>query len=271
MKYFTLFVLILLSQVLEAQEEVDYPLNWFVRFSPTVYAVHAIPATIDFQFIDDDFVFPDSSSVIQETNSLWTYGANLDIAYLLPKDYTISFNNYFGGGRDFTTYTTQLAFGREFPFKKVYIQPSIGIGYIYSRLKIGDFNSQNKDYFEIDNRFIYEDLTVRMKSRAFSVNPAFAVEYPIKKYVSIFAKLTGAFTFGRTTYLTFSGETDEINDDGEYVTAYEHRNFNHPNLSIAINEQVLSSRESPYLHYDFNTIQFQFGISIRLVETYYEE
>lgn len=269
MRYIILLVFLFISQGVQAQEE-GYPLNWFIKLSPTVYAVNAIPATIDFQFTDDDFVFPDSSSITQETNSLWTYGANFDVTYLLPKDYTISLNNYFGFGQAFTTYTTQLAFGREFPFKKCYIQPSIGIGYIYSRLKIGDFYSENKDYFEIDDRFIYDDMTVRMKSRAFSINPAITVEYPIRKYISLFVKITGAYTFGRSSYLTFSGETDEVDEEGDYITAYESRNFNHPNLNIAVNGQTLSSRQSPYLHYNFNTAQVQFGVSIRLVETYYE-
>lgn len=265
------FIFILIKNLLIAQEAVDYPLNWFVKLSPTVYTVNSVPATIDFQFKDDDSIFPDSISTIKETNKLWTYGANFDITYLFPKDFTISANNFFGFGRDFTTYTSQLAFGREFPIKKFYIQPSIGIGFIYSRLKIDDFRSDNKEYFEIDNRFIYEDLTVRIKSRAFSVNPAITVEYPIKKYLSIFTKITGAFTFGKANYLTFSGETDEVNEEGEYITAYENRNFNHENINLTINNQNLSSRQSPYLPYNFNTFQFQLGISIRLVEVYYEE
>jgi hypothetical protein len=270
-RFFFLLVLILINRPLIAQEAVDYPLNWFIKLSPTVYTVNSVPATIDFQFEDDDFAFPDSISSVLETNSLWTYGANFDLTYLLPKDFTISANNYFGFGQNFTTYTTQLAFGREFPLKKFYIQPSIGIGFIYSRLKIDDFQSENKGYFEINNRFIYDDLTVRMKSRAFSVNPAVTVEYPIKDYVSLFLKITGAYTFGKASYLTFSGETDEIDEDGDYITAYENRNFNDQNVFLSINDQILSSRQSSYLHYNFNALQWQFGISVRLVETFYED
>ena len=256
-----------------AQEEDDeyemYPLNWFLRVSPGVFAINSNPATMELFFLDDDIVAPDSAFSTLETNNLWSYGLNAEVSYLLNRDFTISHNAFFGfGAKDMFTYYSNLEFGKEIVFDKFFVQPRIGVSYIYSSLKIDEVYSERKAYFEINNRYIYDGMKVRLKSRTFAVTPSVIVDYPINDYVSAFSKFGGHYSFGRRSYLTFTGETDEINEDGEYITAYENRNFDHQNIDFSVNGQQLFSRQSPYLHYNFNAFFVQFGLTIRLMEFY---
>ena len=270
-KLLLLTVGLLFSILLFAQEEEEdyelYPLNWFVRFSPSVFAINSNPATMELFFLDDDFVVPDSAFTSLETNNMWSYGLNAEVSYLMNGDFTINHNAFFGfGSKGMFTYYSHLNIGRELPFGKLFVQPRIGMSYIYSSLTIGDFFPERKDYFEINNRFIYDGMRVKLKSRTFAVTPSVLVEYPIGDFFSVFGQVGGHYSFGRRTYLTFTGETDEVDEDGNYVTAYENKDFSDENIEFSINEQQLFSRQSPYLHYNFNSIFVQMGLTIRLAE-----
>lgn len=271
-----LFLLIGLSYTFSvfAQDEEAYelyPLNWFLRLSPGMFAINSTPATMDLFFLDDDVAFPDSAFSTLETNNMWSYGVNAEVSYLLKGDFTISHNAFFGfGANAMFTYYSNLEFGKELSFSKVFIQPRIGLSYIYSSLTIDDFFPENKAYFEINNRFIYDGMRAKLKSRAFAITPSVILDYPLNDYISVFGKFGGHYTFGRRSYLTFTGETDEVDSEGNYITAYENRNFNHPDIDFRINNQRIVSRQSPFLHYNFNSFFVQFGITLRLMEFYYE-
>ncbi len=272
MKKLLLFtVSLLFSLPIFAQEEAYemYPLNWFVRVSPGILATNSAPATIDLSFKDDDIAFPDSAFGTLETNNLWSYGLNAEVSYLMKYDLTISHNAFFGiGAKGMFTYSSTLELGKEMPFGKLFVQPRIGLSYIYSNLRIDDFFPANKVYFEINNRYIYDGMRVLLRSRTFALSPSVLIDYPINDYISVFGKVGGYYSFGRRSYLTFTGETDEVDDEGNYITAYENRNFNHPNIDFRINNQQLASRQSPYLHYNFNTFFVQLGFTIQLMEFY---
>lgn len=271
-KLILLFGFLLITILSFAQDEGEYevsPLNWFTRFSPSVFAINSTPSTITFDFIDDDFVLPDTAFTNLETKNMWSYGFSAEVSYLLKKDFTISHNAFIGLGANGTwTYSSQLSLGREFSFGKVYIQPRIGLAYIYNNLKLGTFYGEKKDYFEVNNRYIYDDMRVRLKSRTFAISPTVLVEYPIKNYVSVFMKVSGFYSFGRRSYLTFIGTTDEYDSEGDAVTAHENRNFDGNGVYLAINNQQLISRKSPYLNYNFNSLFLELGFGLQLVELY---
>ncbi|NJN78342.1 MAG: hypothetical protein HC803_08470 [Saprospiraceae bacterium] len=200
---------------------------------------------------------------------MWSYGFSMEMSYLMKKDFTITHNAFIGLGSNTTwTYISQLSLGKEMTFGRFYVQPRIGLAYIYNNLKIGEFYSDNKGYFDVNNRHIYDDMRVRLKSRTFAISPTVLVEYPIKEYVGVFAKLSGFYSFGRRSYLTFTGITDEYDADGNAVTAYENRNFDGNGVYFAINKQQLFSRQSPYLHYNFNTMFVEIGLSVQLAVPY---
>ncbi len=108
-------------------------------------------------------------------------------------------------------------------------------------------------------------MKVSLKSRAFAINPSVLVEYPIGKYVAVFGQIGGFYTFSRASFLTFSGVTDEYDSDGNAITAFESRNFDHYNIDFFVNNRKLLSRQSPYLHYNFNSLFLQFGFCLQLV------
>lgn len=246
-----------------------YPTNWFLRLSPGILATKAIPATIDLSFKDDDLSLPDTASTSIETDNLWSYGINAEISYLMKHDLTLTHNAFFGvGDRGMFTYSSTLEFGKEMPFGKFFVQPRFGISYIFSNLRIGSFYSNRKAYFDINNRRIYDEMRVLLRSRTFALTPSVSIDYPINDYISIFTKFGGNYTFGRRSYLTFTGETDEVDQEGDYIVAYERRNFDNANVDIRINEQQLFSTQSPYLHYNFNTFFIQLGATVQIVEFY---
>lgn len=271
-KSILLFGLLFLANLSFAQDESAYnmiPLNWFVRVSPSVFAINSTPATINFDFIDDDFVQPDSAFAALETKNMWSYGFSAEISYLMKHNFTLTHNAFLGLGANNTwTYLSQVSLGKEFTFEKFFVQPRIGLAYIYNNLRIGTFYSENKDHFEINNRFIIDEMSVRLKSRTFAVSPSFLMEYPINKYVGLFAKVSGFYSFGRRSYLTFTGTTDEYDSDGNAVTAYENRNFDGNGVYLAINNQQLLSRKTPYLHYNFNSLFVEIGLGVQLFEPY---
>lgn len=245
------------------------PLNWFVRFSPGVFAINSNPSTITFEFIDDDFVQPDSAFATLTTKNMWSYGFSAEISHLTKNNFTITHNGFIGLGANATwTYFSQLSLGKELTFSKFFVQPRIGVAYIYNNLKLGEFYTENKPYFEVNGRFIQDNMKVRLKSRTFAISPSILVEYPLRDYVGVFVKASGFYSFGRRSYLTFTGETDEYDADGNAVTAFENRNFNDNNVYVAINNQQLLSRKTPYLHYNFNSLFVEIGLSIQLAEMY---
>ena len=272
-KTILLFCFLLITVLSFAQEEEDtydiIPLNWFIRISPSVFAINSTPSTITFDFIDDDYVQPDSAFATLDTKNMWSYGFSAEISYMTKKNFTITHNAFIGLGANTTwTYLSQVSLGKEFTFSKFFVQPRIGLAYIYNNLKLGEFYTENKTYFEINNRFIQDNMKVRMKSRAFAISPSVLVEYPLNKYIGVFVKASGFYSFGRRSYLTFTGTTDEYDSDGNAVTAFENRNFDGNGVYLAINNQQLLSRKTPYLHYNFNSLFVEIGLGVQLFEPY---
>jgi hypothetical protein len=272
-KYLLSAICLSLSLMIVAQDKDHnydiYPTNWFLRLSPGILATNSFPATIDVAFKDDDLSRPDSAYNLIETGNLWSYGINAEISYLMKHDLTLSHNAFFGvGERGMFTYSSTLEFGKEMPFGKLFVQPRFGLAYIFSNLEVGSFYPNNKDYFDINYRYIYDEMRLLLRSRTFALSPSVSIDYPINDYISLFGKFGVYYTFGRRSYLVFSGETDEINQDGDYVVAYERRDFDHSNVDFRINDQQLFNTQSPYLHYNFNTFFFQIGATIQIVELY---
>jgi hypothetical protein len=264
------FLLIVVLSFAQDETEYDYlPLNWFVRFSPSVFAINSTPSTINFEFFDDDYVQPDSAFATLDTKNMWSYGFSAEVSYLMKKDFTITHNAFIGLGANNTwTYLSQVSLGREFTFSKFFVQPRIGVAYIYNNLKLGEFYTENKTYFEVNGRFIQDNMRVRMKSRAFAISPSILVEYPVNKYIGVFVKASGFYSFGRRSYLTFTGTTSEYDSDGNAITAFENRNFDSNGVYLAINNQQLLSRKTPYLPYNFNSLFVEIGLGIQLFEPY---
>jgi hypothetical protein len=240
-----------------------YPTNLFAKISPTLHAVNAAPATIGLYYFDDDEAIRDVIDAETTTDRLWTYGLGLDLSYLGRGDVLYSYNNYWGFGADFWTATTQLAVGYEFPVGRFFVQPSLGLGLVLSELDLGVYYPQNKAYFEVNNNFIYDGLEVSIRRHTFSINPSVTVDYPLNRYFSLFARATGAYCFGGGASLSLSGETDEVDEEGNYVTARETIPFNRQNVELIINDRRINSRRSPYLPYNFNALQVQIGVSAR--------
>lgn len=244
--------------------EQDYPLNAFFRLSTSIFTVNSNPADIDFQFWDDDLVDRDSISGFRQTNSLWTYGLNFGIGFLIEPDWMVNVDTHlgFGGSGRFFNYVGQIGVGKEFKFGSFYVQPSLALGFIYSSLSLGDYGSSTKGYFQVNDSYIFDDLSVSLRSRAMSVSPAVFIEYSIRREISIFAKVSVLYTFWDTHFITLEGETDEVNADGETISASERINFTERNrLNFNINNQPIVDKKSPYFHYNFNSTLIQVGIS----------
>jgi hypothetical protein len=271
-KIILLFGFLFISIFSFAQDEETrdmIPLNWFIRVSPSIFAINSTPSTINFDFIDDDYVQPDSAFATLDTKNMWSYGFSAEMSYMTKKDFTITHNAFIGLGANTTwTYMSQISLGKEFIFSKFFVQPRIGLAYIYNNLKLGEFYTENKSYFEINGRFIQDNMKVRMKSRAFAISPSILVEYPLSSYIGVFVKVSGFYSFGRRSYLTFTGTTDEYDSDGNSITAFENRNFEGNGVYLAINNQQLFSRKTPYLPYNFNSLFVEIGFGVQLMEFY---
>lgn len=267
------FLLLGFSHFLLAQDEEEpfdiIQTNWFTHFSFGVNAINANPATLEFSFVDDA-EGPDQDSVgsTVTTDGLWAYGLGIDVIYLLPKNFTIGLDNFVGWGSDgdFFNYVGHLRLGYEYETSPFYIQPSIGIGYIHSTYTIDEYFSPNKGYFEVDNQFIEGALKARLTSDAFSISPAVKIEYPFKNVpsLSLFARGRFFYTFGRRSSILISGSTDEVDEDGDAVTARSRRNFVNNGATLFINGTQIVERNSPFLHYNFNNILVQVGVVIRI-------
>jgi hypothetical protein len=244
--------------------EEDYPLNTFLRLSTSVFTVNSNPTDIDFQFWDDDLIDTDSISGFRQTNSLWTYGINFGLGFLIEPDWIINLDTHlgFGGrGRSFN-YVGQLGVGKEFKFGSFYIQPSLAFGFVYSSLSLGDYGSDTKGYFEVNDSYIFDDLSVSLRSRAMTISPAVFIEYSIRREISVFAKVSVHYSFWDTHFIALGGETDEVNSDGETITANERINFTERNrLVFNVNNQPIVDKKSPYFPYNFNSTLIQVGIS----------
>ena len=248
----------------EEYTEEGYPLNTFLRLSTSLFMVNSSPADIDFAFWDDDLVDTDSISGFRETDNLWTYGLNFGLGFLIEPDWVINIDTHLGLGNKgrFFNYVGQFGLGKEFKFGSVYIQPSLSLGYVYSSLNLGDYESNTKGYFQVNDSYIFDDLSVHLKSRAATISPAVFVEYSIRRELSIFVKVSVNYTFWDTHFITLGGETDEVNADGETISANERINFTERNrLVFNVNNQPIVDKKSPYFHYNFNSTLVQVGLS----------
>lgn len=247
------------------EEYEDLPLNNFFRISTNLFTVNAVPSEIDFLLIEDqvDFFIPDTLSSFFSTGNLWTYGLGIEFAQLVGDNYVWSFNNHIGWGDKtyFFTYITQLGVGKEFPLGKIYAQPMVSLGYIYSSYWMDEFESFDKGFFEFNQNIIISDLAVKLKSRAFSISPSLSLDFPISETLSIYAKGSAFYTFGRKSYGKVTGTTDQVDDEGNSITAYERIHFASQRLKLHINNQLINNSKSPFIHYNFNSVLVQLGVT----------
>ena len=248
------------------EEYEDLPLNAFFRVTTNLFAVNSVPADIDFLLIEDqvDFFASDTLSSFFSTGNLWTYGLGIEFAQLFGDNYVWSFNNHIGWGDKtyFFTYITQAGVGKEFQLGKVYAQPMISLGFISSSYWMDEFDGFDKGFFEFNQNVIISDLTTKLKSRTFSISPSLSLDFPINETLAIYAKGNVFYTFGRKTFVRVTGTTDQVDDEGNNVTAYERVNFIDNRLELYINNQLISDVKSPFLHYNMNSVLVQLGITL---------
>jgi hypothetical protein len=242
----------------------ELPLNAFLRLSTNIFTVNAVPADIDFHIIDDDFLFPDTLRSTYSTDKLWTYGFSLEYARLFGDNYVWSYNNHFGWGDNlyFFTYITQLGVGKDFPLGKLYAQPMFSIGHISSSSWMDEFNDFDNGFFELNGRTVISDLVLKLKSRTFSLSPSLSLDYPINDYLSIYAKGSAFYTFGRRSFVRVTGTTDEIDDEGNNISTFERLNFTDRRLEVSVNDQILNDAKTPYLHFNLNSVLIQLGVTL---------
>lgn len=260
----------------EDDEASDYeietvPTNSFIKLSLGINTVNASVGEVDFQFWDDGFP-TDSIATIQQINNLWAYGGAFDFTYLMKGNFTLNVNNFFGLGNDFFNYVGQVALGYEYITEPFIIQPSLGVGFVYSEYRFGTYFPVSKQLFQIDGNSTF-DLRAKLMSHAFAVSPSVYIEYPLKNKpnLSIFAKVTGFYTFGRYSYITLSGETEFLDEDGDPIRERTTRQLSDNSILLSINDTRINDRKSSNLNYNFNSLLIQFGISVRLNSYEYEE
>ncbi len=246
------------------EEYEELPLNAFFRITTNLFMVNSVPSDIDFLLTEDDFFVPDTLSSSFSTGNLWTYGFGLEVAQLFGNDYVWSFSNHVGWGDKayFFTYITQIGIGKEFRLGKIYAQPMASLGFISSSYWMDEFNNFDKGFFAFNQKIIVSSLVAKFKSRAFSVSPSLSLDFPINETLSIYAKGTAFYTIGRKSFVRITGTTDEVNEEGENITAYERVNFADRRLELRINNQLINDVKSPFLHYNLNSIFVQFGITL---------
>jgi len=247
----------------EFEDEEDSPITIFSRLSLSMFTLTANPAELEVAFWDDDFIDTDSIYGVSNTDKLWTYGINFGFGFLMKDTWMLNIDNHLGwgaGGRLFN-YNLHIGIGREFRFNQFFIQPIFSLGYIGTNFKMGEYPPSTKDYFVVNDQYIYDNLTVRLKGRAFTLSPALFVEYQLSREISIFGKATINYSFWDTHFVTVGGKTDEIDEDGDAITATERIRFDDSRLIFNVNNQKIIGSESPYLHYNLNGVQFQVGLS----------
>ena len=248
-------------------EDYEYPKNFFFRIALSDLLIDSSPAEMEFTFWDDDWNNRDSINGVINTDNLWSYGLNFGLSILLEPDWMINYDAHFGlgSGGKMMTFTNQLGLGKEFKFKSFYLQPMMTFGYIGSNINMGTYSSSNKGHFEVNGRFITPNITTRLKSRALTLNPALLVEYSLNRDLSVFGKVGLHYVYYDNNFITVGGSTDEINEDGDAVTAIERISFSSQDrLNFNINNQPILRNNSPYFNYNFNAVQVQIGLSYAL-------
>ena len=119
--------------------------------------------------------------------------------------------------------------------------------------------------------YINNQLTARLKTRAVTLSPAVLLEYSIRRNISIFGKTSIHYAFWETNFASFSGDTDEVDEDGNAVTASERINFNDSRLDFYIDNTKITDKRSPYIPYNFNSVLIQIGVSFAFGNEAYEE
>lgn len=283
MKFLYILLFLCCTTVIFAQEEIEEeeievmdettPVHSFLRVSPSLFLVNSSPSTIDYEFWDHDLSYPDSISGSRDIDNMWTYGLNFGFGRLIGKSTVINLDNHIGWGSNgkFFNYVGQLGVGREFRFGEFYIQPILSMGFVSSIYNLGTHPSNNKGYFQINDTYINNQLTARLKSRAVTLSPAVLLEYSIRRNISVFGKISIHYSFWETNYLSFSGETDEVDEDGNAVTASERIDFNHNRLDFYINNKKIEEKRSPYIPYNFNSLLIQIGVSFAFGNEVYDE
>jgi hypothetical protein len=246
--------------------EDEYPILFFTRLSLSMFTINALPAELEVGFWDDSVVATDSIYGTTSTNRLWTYGLNFGLGFLINEDLVLNLDNHFGwgaGGRLFN-YNFQLGLGKEFRFNQFFVQPIFSLGFVSTNFRIGEYPPLSKDYFFVNGWYIYDNLTVRLKGRAFTISPALYIEYQLRREISIFGKASINYAFWDNHFITVSGKTDEFDEDGNAITATERIGFDDGRLEFRVNNQLILDADSPFFHYNLNGVLFQLGVSIGL-------
>ena len=251
----------------------DLPLNAFLRVTTNFLKINSVPSDIDFFLTDDDFFAPDTLNSFFSTGNLSTYGFGIEIAQLFGDNYVWTLNNHVGWGDKayFFTYLTQIGVGKEYALGKIYAQPMVSLGFVSSSYWMDQFNDFDKGFFEFNQNVIVSNLVTKFKSRAFSISPSLSLDFPINEKISIYAKGSALYTFGRKSFVRITGTTDQVDEEGDNITTYERIDFDDQRLSLSINNQLIDNAKSPFLHYNLNSVLIQLGItfSFSSLSTYY--
>lgn len=266
--FFLISIIYTLALPATAQDLPQIPKFFRINFSAATYTVNAIPAEIDLLYADESFDFKDTIWLVNQTNNLNTYGFSTAFDIPLKKEFTLDLNTYVGWGgpqAKYVTFLYQAGVGRRINIKKFTLIPTLSLGFIQSSHNLGNSESF-KGYFEIDNNIILDAVTVRLKSRAIAVVPSCSITYPLGRVVSLYGKVNSTLVLRHKSFVTFTGEQEELGAEGETIYATEKEDFADSNLSVLINGDELENPQSNYLHYNFfNSQLFQVGISINLV------
>lgn len=242
----------------EEEEYEDLPLNTFFRVTTNVFTINSIPSSLELNLMDDDFGFVESTL---ESGNLQTYGIGVELAHLFGNNYVWSFNNHVGWadfGR-FFTYLVQAGIGKEFEVGRFYIDPMLSLGYTFSSQRIARFDELPNGYFLLNGSFIIDNMVTKFKSRGFHISPSISLDFPITEVLSLYMKGGIYYTFGRESFIRVTGETDEIDEDGNNISTYERVNFIDNRLEFRINNQLITSSQSPFIHYNLNNALIQIG------------
>lgn len=277
MKFWWIIICIGFLNIALAQEEIieeedeTIPTNWFMKVSLGLNTINSTEGTLDFQFWDDGFP-TDSIATVQSLDNLWAYGAALDFTYLMQGNFTLNINNFFGGGGGMINYIGQLGVGYEYLAGSFVFQPNLSVGFIYSAYNIGTYFPSSKSVFNVNNTSTF-DLRTKLVSNAFLLSPSIYVEYPMKKRpnIAFFAKASVFYTFGRYSYVSFSGETEFVDEDGDPIRENFSQQLNDNSLEVSINGTPIVDRKTPNLNYNFNSLLIQVGVSFRISNSIYDD
>lgn len=245
-----------------AQSDYARPIG-FARGYFSWQTLNAQPATIDFLLFDDDPTFTDTLGGVIDIEPYRSVGMGFGVSSILGKEWMLHFDFHAGignGGRHFST-LSQLSIGRDFWLKYAYAQPTLGIGFASTNFRLGDYYPFYKNYINLNQTIFINGLTSRLKGRSLMLTPGLMIDYPILDNLSISLRATVNYSISEWHFMSVSGATDNINSEGDNVVEYERIPFDDNRLDLLINNRRILRRDSPYLHYNFNGLLLEFGVT----------